>query len=227
MSTLVEDLSESLDVINVGPSEPARPVPANLQSSYQYFLTLNDGGYTKDKFFHFFGRRGPAEHNAFDWNEPHLWKTYYGVGREVFCFAEDIFGTQFCFDIRGNRKVVKMLIPDGGKMTLCANTFEEFLETEVLSAESNAKVRDVARRFLSQANVIFQPFTHIGCHIPPSLGGDDTDLGNLCLVRSLANLKILGQITQQVKELPAGTAIRDVKIDYDKEQITLISDNYS
>src|SRR5687767_4055107 len=131
MSKLIEQVAESLVSVSDRSFCSEDQIPKNLQDNYRYFLSLCDGGYTGDRFFHFFGQKGPRAQNLLEWNRFDLWKNYYGLGSDTFAFAEDIFGTQFCFDLRGNRRVVKMLIPDGGKLSLCANTFDEFLEAEV------------------------------------------------------------------------------------------------
>lgn len=222
MRQIIEQVAESFVAVTDDSFESGQCLPANLQEGYRYFLSLCDGGYTKDRLFHFFGRKGPQAHNLLEWNRPDLWKRPYGMDDKTFVFAEDIFGTQFCFDVRGNRKVVKLLIPDGGKFSLCANTFEEFLETEVLSGDSNVQARKFASRFFATNEQPFRPFCHIACKIPSSLGGDDTDLNNRELVRASTNMKLLGQITEQIKNLPSGTRIRDVRIDRDKEQVVLV-----
>jgi hypothetical protein len=222
MRELIEKLADSLFAVSNDSFQSDQKLPDNLQESYRYFLSLCDGGYTGDRFFHFFGQKGPRLHNLFEWNKTDNWKRYYNLDEKTFIFAEDILGTQFCFDVRGNRRVVKMLIPDGAKLTLCANTFEEFLETEVLSDANNLEVRKLAQRFLNARGGIFQPFTHIACKIPLSLGGSDTDLNNLDKVQSSTNLKILGQVTSQVKQLAPGAQIKDIEVNYEREEITLI-----
>jgi hypothetical protein len=224
MNELAEKLADSLVAVSDDSSHSEQQLPSNLQDDYCYFLSLCDGGYSEDRFFHFFGQKGPRLHNLAEWNRADLWKQHYNLDDKTFVFAEDIFGTQFCFDIRGNRRVVKMLIPDGAKLSLCANTFKEFLETEVLSDTNNSQVRQLAKSFFSERGQVFRPFTHIACKIPPSLGGSDTDLSNLEIVQSSTNLKILGQIASQVKKLAPGTKIRDIKINYESEEITLIPD---
>jgi len=222
MRGLVEKLADSLDAVSDNSFRSDQKMPVNLQEGYRYFLSLCDGGYTADHFFHFFGQKGPQSHNLLDWNRPENWKQYYNLDDKTFIFAEDAFGTQFCFDVRGNRRVVKMLIPDGAKLSLCANTFEEFLETEVFGDTTNAEVRQHAKQFLNSRGKAFRPFMHIACKIPLSLGGNDADLSNLDFVQSSTNLKILGQVTSQVKKLTPGTKIKDVKIDYEKEKIILV-----
>ena len=222
MEKVIEQLADTLTPCSDNNVSPEHELPANLQNFYRYFLSLCDGGYSKDGFFHFFGQKGPQLHNLRYWNQTELWKKHFAIDEKTFVFAEDIFGTQFCFDVRGNRRVVKMLIPDGGKLSLCANTFEEFLKQEVFSVESNFEVRQMARSFFLSGKEDFRPFTHIACLIPVSLGGKDTDMANLHMIRSSTNLKILGQIREQIKNLSPGIKIRDVKIDYEKEEIKLV-----
>lgn len=222
MNDVVENLAETLIAVSDDPFRTSQPLPENLQDSYRYFLTLCDGGYTKDYFFHFFGQHGPREHNLLEWNQTGLWKKYYGLDDKTFVFAEDILGAQFCFDIRGNLGVVRMLVPGSGKSTLCANTFEEFVEHEVFVTTTNAKVRQLADSFFKTKDEAFRPFSHIGCKIPPALGGSDSNLENLELTRASTNLKLLGQVAAQVKKLAPGTRIREVKVDHDKEEITLV-----
>ena len=175
MSEIVERVADLMAPVGSGIVVPTEALPSNLQKSYWYLLSLCDGG-TVNCFFHFFGRMGPSEHNLLDWNRPPLWKHHYNLGEQSFVFAEDIWGTQFYFDIRGNRRVVKMLIPDGGRTTVCANTFEEFLENEVLSTGFNKRPRFLAERFFHERHVAFRPFTHISCKVPGMLGGSDEDL---------------------------------------------------
>ncbi len=225
MNEVVEKLAESLIAVSDDSFRSSQSLPGNLQDGYRYFLSLCDGGYTKDHFFHFFGQCGPREHNLLEWNQSELWKKYYGLDDKAFVFAEDILGTQFCFDIRGNRRVVKMLVPASGRTTLCANTFEEFVQYEVMRSGTNAEARRLAGNFFRTKGEAFRPFTHISCKVPPALGGSDSDLNNLELTRASTNLKILGQVAAQVKTLAPGTRIREVKIDRDKEEITLVPDN--
>lgn len=226
MKEVIENFAESLiTVSNDSLHIEQCALPQNLQDDYKYFLSRCDGGYTKDLFFHFFGRHGPPQHNLHYWNQPGLWKAFFGLGETDFVFGEDIFGTQFCFDIRGTRKAVKMLVPASGKLTLCANSFEDYLQSEVLSVSSSAEIRHLAESFLRVKREEFHPFTHIACKKPPSLGGNDADFANLELSSSLTNLRILGQIHGQLKNFPPGARIKGVKIDREKEEVILVPEN--
>jgi len=222
MNTTIERVAESLIAAGHEPRSAADLLPRNLQQGYRYFLSLCDGGYTADNFLHFFGLGQPGEHNLLQWNVPGLRKQHFGLDEQSFVFAEDILGTQFLFDVRGNRRVVKMLIPDGGRVSLCANTFEEFLENEVASGHFNAKPREAAKRFFLQKRLEFRPFTHISCKIPGMLGGSDEAIQNLTLSNSATNLSVLGQIFVQLKSIPPGTKIEEVTMDERTGKVRLI-----
>jgi hypothetical protein len=222
MTEVIEEVAGSLIAINGGPLSTAAQLPDKLQSSYRYFLSICEGGYTQDHFYHFFGQNGPRNHNLTAWNEDSYWKKYFGLATTDFVFAEDALGTQFYFDIRGNRRVVKMLIPATGSSTLCANSFEEFLDDEVVSIGTNADVRELVRRFRETKRQDFRPFTHLSCKTPVVLGGSDSDLENLEVIQSSTNLKLLGQLQQQIADVPAGTVVKDIEIDQQREEIKLI-----
>lgn len=221
MKENIEKLAESLVRVSEDLDSDPVALPNNLQEDFRYFLSLCDGGYTSDKFFHFFGRKGPRNHNITEWNKREWWKNCFGLEDSVFIFAEDILGTQFAFDIRGDRKVVKMFIPTTGKLTLCANSFQEFIE-EMLNESATLPLRQLAMNFFKVRHQEFRPFTHISCRIPPVLGGDDSDINNLELRSAVANLRIIGQINEQVKSLPSGTRIRDIQINSETEEVLLV-----
>jgi hypothetical protein len=203
---LIKRLAGALAEVSTSGPKAEEPAPSNLQQGYLDFLNLSDGGYTADHFFHLFGRRGPASNDLFEWNRVDLWKANYLLDSNRFVFAENIFGFQYFFDIRANRKVVNMLDPATGKIDLCTNSFEDFIEDEVFSDEFNSEDRELAEQFYEEKRIEFKPFTHIACEIPILLGGKSRDPENLELIDSLTNLSITGQIVRQVRDLPPGTS---------------------
>lgn len=206
ITTLVGEL---IDIPGIA-SKPEDARLPNLQKDYTRFLSLCNGGYTRNHFFHFFGRQGVQSHNLFDWNRVDVWKTNYSLDSNCFVFAENIFGFQYFFDTRADRKVVKMLDLDTGKINLCANTFEDFVEDEVFSDDFNSEDRDLAEQFIDEKAIQFKPFTHIACKKPVLLGGKNRDIENLELVDSLINLSVTGQLVRQLRDLPPGTPINKI-----------------
>jgi hypothetical protein len=209
--TTITEFAKTLFSVSDGSPRKELSFP-NLQHVYLEFLQACDGGYTQDRFFHFLGTSGPLEHNLVEWNRVDLWKGFYSLDEKSFVFAEDIWGMQYFFDIRGDRRVVKSLNPENGNIALSTNTFEDFLEDEVLSDEFNSKAREFSMKLYAARNAKFQPFTHISCKKPVLLGGRVTDLDNLEFAPSLTNLTIYGQLVSQVKHLAPGTVINKVNI---------------
>src|SRR5579871_5244057 len=103
MNEIIRDLAGLLIPVDEGgvARKGSLPVP-NLQRDYLDLLEICNGGYTPDYFFHFFGHSNSVGHDLERWNEESLWKGHFGLGSTDFVFAEDIFGTQFYFDVRGN-----------------------------------------------------------------------------------------------------------------------------
>lgn len=100
--------------------ESSSSIPVGMEETYVRFSDVSNGGYTNDRYIHLFGRSGPPGHDVFGWNAPDLWKKYYGLDENVFCFAEDLFGNQYCFDLRERRGTIKMLWVDDGDLIFCS-----------------------------------------------------------------------------------------------------------
>jgi hypothetical protein len=214
MSELIEQLADVLaPVSEKGDRSDASLLPNKLPHSYRYFLSICDGGYTRDRFLHFFGLRGDPRHNVIEWNNVDKWKRYFSLDENSFVFAENLFGSQFFFDIRGNRKVVKMLLPSTGQATLYTDSFDDFVGEEGLSVTFSHDTRSLAQEFFSKKSLEATPFTHISCKRPVLLGGSELDLGNLEIADSLTNLVITGQIVDHVKKMPMGTRIDSIRVE--------------
>jgi hypothetical protein len=198
-------------------------LPAGLDEPYLSFLAECNGGYTRDNYIHLFGEKGARGHNIFDWNNPELWKKYYGMGESEFCFAEDIFGNQYCFDLREPKGTVKMLMVDDGKLFFVSPTFEFFIEAAVFDRETFEEMRDLSSRYFQRTCTEYQLFHHIAYKHPILLAGSDSDIGNLELSESVMHLRLLGQIVTQVKGLPKGTRIKKVLIDEKKLEVKLVT----
>jgi hypothetical protein len=197
-------------------------VPSGLDPDYQLFLSLTNGGYTSDLFFHFFGLTEGA-YDLVEWNQQAAWKKNYGLTDEHFVFAEDLLGQQYYFTM-GRRKVIKCLWIESGDSTLVAEKFAYFVEDVILNLDSMAEARKLARSFLHKTKEQFKLHEHISYKIPLCLGGGELDLGNLEWMESLSHLQFLGQVVTQVKKLPAGTRISDVVIDPLSGMVELVAE---
>jgi hypothetical protein len=218
----------------------ARPfsddLPAGTDENYALFLRSCNGGYTDDRFLHLFGGTGPSGHNVFDWNRPEMWKGHYGLDHKFFCFAEDIFGNQYGFDlakvntaavdfdaVEGEEGNVKILFVDTGELIPCAQSFEAFIEYYVIDHDTDNELRELYEAFVIDRGEPIPGLHHLSYKLPLLLGGDGSSVGNLEIVDSTTNLRFLGQVVSQVKKLPKGTKIKRVEIDREKAQITLLT----
>jgi hypothetical protein len=210
MADLVESIAASLTPVAAGEETVASELPVTIQESYRRFISICDGGYSADEMFHFFGRTGPDQHRLDYWNTLEPWRRHFSfaLSEQWWVFAEDVFGHQFCFSLSGRREVIKMLSPWTGTFTLAANDFLGFLQDVVTG---DVPDQELAAAFFRSRGV-WRPFSHLSHRIPIVLGGEH-DLENLELVDSVANLSFYGQLLTQIRHLPAGTVIRDVRID--------------
>ena len=185
---LINELIAQLKYPIDSDSESSSSIPEGIEETYVRFSDASNGGYTNDRYIHVFGRSGPTGHNVFGWNDPDLWKKYYDLDEKIFCFAEDLFGNQYCFDLHERPGTVKMLWVDDGDLIFCSPSFEDFIEDSVLKDEGSAQMRDLSRRYFEESGVRYEPFHHLSNKHQLLLGVSDTDLGNLELSKSVVHI---------------------------------------
>lgn len=182
-------------------------LPEWLPDSYRTFLAASNGGYTQDRYWHFFGLCGGPQHNLIAWNQPDVWKTAYGIEIDMIAFAEDLFGNQYVF-ARPDPKHIRVLsVVDGivAPMLFRLTHFAEHLLREYESPEDAGW--QLARRWMRERGEIPEPGDHLSYNVPPILGGAQNDLDNLNLVDANGNMSISGQIAVQVRGLPPGSRV--------------------
>jgi hypothetical protein len=229
---LVEELMGALVAVADEPGAPVEDdegsagpaLPEGLDESLRLFLKRFNGGYTKDSYFHFFGTREPRQRDLFTWNEPELWKKYYGLGGDWFFFAEDAFGNQFGCDLKRSGDAVQLLWVDDGRLEAFADSFEDFIEFTVFDPDNFKKMRELSENVYRLAGTRLPRFQHIAYRKPLLLGGSASDLRNLEFAESGGHLRLVGQIVQQVKKLPKGTRIKQVLLDRERGEIKLVPD---
>lgn len=198
-------------------------IPNDLPQDYLVAITKSNGGYTEDRFLHFFGTEGPLHHNIVEWNKKNLWKQYYDLKDHWFIFAEDIFGGQYFFKRGGRRNAIYVLDSTTGNINYIADTYNIFLELSSNDEKDiNRGMKTFAHSILTLKNSDWIPFEHLSCTIPIYLGGDGNDPSNYEFCDSVVNLSINGQLLKQLKDVPVGTVIKDVKIDYINKKASLI-----
>lgn len=183
-------------------------LPSEHQRALLDLLEIKNGFYAFDSALHVF----PFTTTGYDgqqdllrWNAPDLWKDAYGPeARELFSFAEDIFGDQFCFL---NKRIVRFDPETGENEDLCA-TLGEWAGLVVSDRDFQAGypfARDwqAAHGPLRAGNrlVPIYPFvTREGRY----------DLSNLYETNALTGMLSRSDFARQIKSIPDGTKVRIV-----------------
>ncbi|MGM9321988.1 hypothetical protein [Deinococcus aquaticus] len=143
----------------------------------------------------------PKVHDIYEWNSDHLWKyTFGGAFDEYYCFAQDIFGNQFCI-------------------------FEDyiyFVDVESVALEAMAaNLDDWAHMVLTDDYWIGSNFLKIWQEnnkkpaegerlmpkIPFVLGGE-YEVSNIFLLDSIQSLRYRGEMYIQLRDLPDGATVQ-------------------
>jgi hypothetical protein len=199
---------ESLDV----PNETVR-----------YLLTMCNGGYSKDGYFHFFGNSGDDAHSIEAWNSPDLWRKNYGdLVDDYYFFAEDIFGNQFGHKVSEASDEVFLFWVDDGRVESFEADFVDFLVSTVYGTIAFDEMRSLSDEFQTRASKV-PMLHHLTYRIPLLLGGRSDDLENLEISPAVDHLRFSGQVVVQCRALPVGTRITDVLIDEASQTITLVT----
>lgn len=139
-----------------------------------------------------------------DWNSSTLWRTaYHGMADGLFCFAEDVFGDQFCLSKTQN--LVLRFAAETGQVTEMAEGIEEW-----------------AGRILSSYEIeTGWPLAHewqhvngslpLGCRLQPSIPfilGGEYSLDNVWAGDAVEGMLFKGELAVKIKDLPDGTTVK-------------------
>ncbi len=176
----------------------------------QLFVTLceKNGFYAFESALHMFPMsQGAAVHGSIEeWNEPTVWKSSYGglITQPLLCFAEDVFGGQFCISNGG----VLRFDPETGEAKQIAADLERWAQL-VLDDYSFQTGHPLAREWqLSHGPLA--PGKRLVPKKPFLIGGDHA-VSNLFAMDAAASMRLRGEIAQQIARLPDGT---EVEIEY-------------
>jgi hypothetical protein len=195
-------------------SEPLLPTPSppaaeNLQSiiddgdSLYEMLSLKNGWYAFESALHLFPlgyKNGILDLAA--WNSDALWKSEYrGMAENCLCFAEDLFGMQFCVK---DRKI-STFDPETGETTFFANRFGEWAE-RILEEYSLHTGYLLGHAWQSQ-NRPLKEGERLLPKIPFIFQGPYS-LENLYASDSVKGMRFRATIALQIRELPDGSKIK-------------------
>ncbi len=172
-----------------------------------YWETLFTGGFAIfDGALRFFSVCAePEARNVIEWNKPETWKFEYKelLNEPIWCFAEDVFGNQFCFKNDG----VYWLEAETGKLERLCSTFSEWKElvdsdvdyyTGCTFARAWYDLHDADDPLTP--NKILMPLTPFFCN-------GDFDVSNLFPMEAREAMCLRGNVAYQIKDTPDGTPI--------------------
>lgn len=136
------------------------------------------------------------------WNDPTLWKSQYdGMADAALCFAEDIFGGQFCMVADG----ICLFEPETADLKPVAPDLDGWADA-VLSDYSFVTGFPIAHQWQEMHGAI-PAGSRLFPKIPFNLGGDYT-VDNLFAMEDARGMRLMGEIATQIKGLPDGTKVK-------------------
>jgi hypothetical protein len=165
-------------------------------------LAAKNGFFCFESALHFFPEATvESSWGIHEWNTHELWKAeYYGLADDIFCFAEDIFGGQFC--VKGSE--IGIFNPETADFRALAPTLEEWA-SEVLKAYSVLTGYLLAHEWQREHGPL-PVRSRLMPKRPFALGGEYA-LANLSAIDSLRLMKNLGNLARQIHDLPDGATI--------------------
>lgn len=138
------------------------------------------------------------------WNSPRLWRDHYGtLADDLFFFADDIFGGQFCV----KEGAVFSFEPETGTLERLADDLEGWAAL-MLTETDYYTGRPLAAAWQGQFGVL-APTQRLIPTLLFTLGGEFS-LENLSAKDATLGMKIRGPIAQKIHNFPEGTKIRFV-----------------
>ncbi len=148
----------------------------------------------------------PEARNVIEWNRPETWKFEYKelLPEKLWCFAEDVFGHQFCFGENG----VYWLDPETGGLEYQGETFSEWRKfiapsIDYFTGESLAKA-------WHEAHDSDDPLTPDKVLMPLTLfmAGGKFEITNVFPLDAIEAMRVRGNIAYQIKDVPDGASIQ-------------------
>jgi hypothetical protein len=165
-------------------------------------LSLKNGFYAFEGALHVYSDGGaPGEPGLVEWNADDLWKCeYQGMAKGLLCFAEDVFGMQFCLKDGG----VSRFDPETGHVEAVASDPEHWAEMILGDHELWTGFR-----LAHDWQVKHGPLP-IGSRLVPItpfvLGGEFTSK-NLHALEAVKGMRYRASIAVQIRDLPDGASV--------------------
>jgi hypothetical protein len=174
----------------------------SLTNSLLMMLSEKNGFYAFESALHVFPlgkKKGVMDIES--WNSADVWKSAYGnLATPFFCFAEDIFGMQFCI----YEDIICLFDAETAHYEVIASTLEEWAE-KILEDYNVLTGYPIAHQWQQKYDRIpegYRLFPKM-----PFVGGGSFDINNLYVADMVEGMKARGSIAQQIHDLPDGTKI--------------------
>ncbi len=187
-------------------SKVAQILEGRLGEELQWILARKNGFFAFESALHLFPLGAvPGVVDLEQWNSPDLWRDEYGdLAKDLFFFAEDIFGGQFC--IHGN--IIGYFDSETGEVEKLAESFEEWAD-KILADYEVLTGYPLAHEWQLRHGPI--PNNHRLIPVQFFVTGGEYTVANLKLAEASEGMKIRGPFAQYIKDLPDGTRI-EIKI---------------
>lgn len=174
----------------------------SLMSTLFEMLLKKNGFYTFESALHVFPlgkKKGVMDIES--WNSADVWKSAYGnLANPFFCFAEDVFGMQFCI----YEDNICLLDAETAHYEVVASTLEEWAE-KILKDYNVLTGYPIAHQWQKKYDRIpegYRLFPKM-----PFVAGGSFDINNLYVANTIEGMQARGAIAQQIHDLPDGTKI--------------------
>lgn len=184
-------------------SQEIMSVVKNKVNDITYFewMLENNGGYYFNSSLHFYGFcTQPNYHNIITVNQ-HLSKTYQYLYNDLFAFAEDVFGNQFCF----KHKHVVFFNLETAEKEVIAENFHDF-QAEVKKDFEYYSGVNLLQDWLKGGKNL--PFGNRLCAKTPFVIGGKYESENISLIEAFKNISHNASLAHQIYNLPDGTSVQ-------------------
>lgn len=166
------------------------------------FLSIKNGFYAFDKALHVFplGDKN-SEQELLYWNGP-VWKDTYKTNTDhIFCFAENVFGEQFCI----SQNTINRFDPETTELEVIAKSIDEWAKN-IIDDYDYLTGYSISNNW-QQINGVIKPYNRLIPKIPFVLGGD-FKIQNLYSANALKGMHSRANIANQIHDLPDGSKIK-------------------
>jgi hypothetical protein len=169
------------------------------------FLRLRNGFFAFESALHVFPASLDSDvQSLYNWNRSELWKKHYGnLAKGILCFAEDVFGGQYCF----HADRVFKFDPETGTLEDMASDLNEWAG-RILSDWRTETGWPLAHEWQVRHGAL-APGKRLVPRIPFVLGGA-FDMANIQSMDAVRGMQVRGVLARQIHNLPDGSKIQFV-----------------